>query len=49
MCPGTSVLFLVFVWLGTLLPGDRILLPLCAFAMGQALIATLFFTFRPMY
>jgi hypothetical protein len=45
----TSVLFPVFVYLGTRLPPARASLVLAAFAMGQALAAALFFTSRSLY
>jgi hypothetical protein len=45
----TSVLFPVFVYLGTRLPLPRASLVLAAFAMVQALAAALFFTSRALY
>jgi hypothetical protein len=45
----TSVLFPVFFWLGQTVPARDRAAWVAAFAMGQALNAVLFFTWRPLY
>jgi hypothetical protein len=45
----TSVLFPLFVWLGWRMPADYRTSVIVAFAMLQALIATLFYTWRPAF
>jgi hypothetical protein len=45
----TAVLFPIFLWLAAAVPAERRPLWVCAFASGQALVAALFFTWRPMF
>ncbi|MGE5361538.1 MAG: mannosyltransferase family protein [Bacteroidales bacterium] len=45
----TCVLFPIFLWLGATVPALRRPLWVGAFAAGQALIAVLFFTWRPLF
>jgi hypothetical protein len=45
----TSVLFPIFVCLGSMIPPDRAPLLIATLAMVQALVASLFFTFRPFF
>jgi len=45
----TSVLFPVFIWLGTAVPPTHRTSWLAVFAMLQALLAAVFFTWRPLY
>lgn len=45
----TSVLFPTFLWLGESIPASRRPAWIAAFGMGQALGATLFFTWRPFF
>jgi hypothetical protein len=44
----TSVMFPLFVWLATIVPERRRRALVIAFAIGQAIAATLFFTWRPL-
>jgi hypothetical protein len=45
----TSVVFPVFLWLGATVPSNHRSAWLACFAMGQALAASMFFTWRPVY
>ncbi|HEY0873501.1 MAG TPA: mannosyltransferase family protein [Vicinamibacterales bacterium] len=45
----TAPLFPIFLWLGTSVPSERRPYLLAVFAAGQALIAVLFYTWRPPY
>jgi hypothetical protein len=45
----TAPLFPIFLWLAMAVPAERRPYWIAAFAAGQALIATLFFTWRPPY
>jgi hypothetical protein len=45
----TSVLFPAFLWLGAAVPPTHRYTWIAVFAMGQALCAALFFTWRPLY
>lgn len=45
----TSVLFPVFFWLAAAVPERYLLAVVAGFAVGQGLIAALFFTWRPMF
>ena len=45
----TSVLFPLFIWLGLAIPARQRTSWLAAFAMLQALLAGVFFTWRPLY
>jgi hypothetical protein len=45
----TAPLFPIFLWLGAAVPASRRPYWTAAFAAGQALVATLFFTWRPPY
>jgi hypothetical protein len=45
----TSVLFPAFLWLGAAIQPSRRTAWLIAFAMMQALLAGVFFTWRPLY
>ncbi len=45
----TSVLFPVFIWLGLAVSPSRRPAWLASFAAGEALVACIFFTWRPLY
>jgi hypothetical protein len=45
----TSVLFPVFVWLGRAIPARHLGGWIASFAVIQALCATMFYTWRPLY
>jgi hypothetical protein len=45
----SAVFFPSFVWLGLAVPARHRVLLASAFAMGQATLATLFFTWRPIF
>ncbi|MGQ0734716.1 MAG: mannosyltransferase family protein [Acidobacteriota bacterium] len=45
----TSILFPAFLWLGASVPASQRTGWIAAFAMGQAIVAGLFFTWRPLY
>lgn len=45
----TAPLFPIFLWLGAAIPAERRPYWLAAFATGQALVAVLFYTWRPPY
>jgi hypothetical protein len=45
----TCVVFPVFLWLGAVVPERHRSAWLAAFAMGQALVAAMFFTWRPVF
>ncbi len=45
----TAPLFPIFLWLGSAVPPERRPYWIAVFASGQALVATLFFTWRPPY
>ncbi len=45
----SSVLFPLFVWLGGAVPREHRTVWVAAFAFGQALVACLFFTWRPLF
>jgi hypothetical protein len=45
----SAVFFPSFVWLGLAVPARHRVLVASAFAMGQATLATLFYTWRPIF